>query len=421
MEHRSKQTRPRLGPRPLPLHLGAAAMTWLSSGIGLQILKDGWPGWNPTLANRAADLKTALENVDPDRLRHAVNQEILRRIGEFITGILAYRRHRHGRSVTEPPTIWKEGGSRLLDYGQNGEDPCLPCVLVVPSLINHADVLDLKESHSFLRMLAQSGTRPLLLDWGEPGAEEHCFTLTDYIAGRLTRAFNVVRDITRSKPILLGYCMGGTLVTPLAQTRQADISGLILMAAPWDFHSPGGEQLRATAALLNQPLKQFVAGLGEVPVDMIQMLFATLCPLEAAHKYRRLARQLRQSDAAGHRTIDAFTLLEDWLNDGPALAGNVALECLEVWYRRNDPARGCWTVGSVTVQPNQIELPSLAVIPRQDRIVPPQSALSLANALTDCALIRPNLGHIGIVTSRRCPDLAWKPIVTWIQKRFAHG
>ena len=59
--------------------------------------------------------------------------------------------------------------------------------LVVPSLINQSQVLDLLPGASMLRFLAAGGTRPLLVDWGAPGELERSFTLTDYVAGRLAR------------------------------------------------------------------------------------------------------------------------------------------------------------------------------------------------------------------------------------------
>ena len=48
-------------------------------------------------------------------------------------------------------------------------------------------MLDLLPGGSMLRFLAGEGLRPLLLDWGWPGAVERGFTLTDSIAGRLER------------------------------------------------------------------------------------------------------------------------------------------------------------------------------------------------------------------------------------------
>ncbi len=42
---RPAETRP--GPRPLPLHLSIAGMTWLGSQSALPLWRNGWPGWNP--------------------------------------------------------------------------------------------------------------------------------------------------------------------------------------------------------------------------------------------------------------------------------------------------------------------------------------------------------------------------------------
>jgi polyhydroxyalkanoate synthase len=61
-----QQTRPaetRPGPRPLPLHLSIAGMTWLGSQSALPLLRNGWPGWNPA----AAVCRLAAETTDRSR------------------------------------------------------------------------------------------------------------------------------------------------------------------------------------------------------------------------------------------------------------------------------------------------------------------------------------------------------------------
>ena len=50
-------------------------------------------------------------------------------------------------------------------------------MLVVPSLINRPYILDLAPGRSLLRWLAAQGLRPLLMDWGTPGAAEAGFDL----------------------------------------------------------------------------------------------------------------------------------------------------------------------------------------------------------------------------------------------------
>ena len=119
---------------------------------------------------------------DPEELRAAFDQA-LRVDRALIAGIAAYRADPYVREMRDPPAVWEESETRLLDYGGSG-----PAVLFVPSLINRAYILDLMEGGSMLRWLAGQGAHPYLLDWGWPGEVEREFSLTDYIAGRLERA-----------------------------------------------------------------------------------------------------------------------------------------------------------------------------------------------------------------------------------------
>src|SRR5207237_553593 len=163
--------------------------------------------------------------------------------------------------------------ARLLDYGSGGE----PAVLVIPSLINRYYVLDLLPERSFLRHLAEQGLRPLVLDWGEPGAAERDYTLTDYIAGPLDAAAATARQLSGAPIAILGYCMGGLLALALALRRPADVACLALLATPWDFHAEQPAQAQLVGELA-QWLPVFLDGADPLPVVVIQMLFLALDP-----------------------------------------------------------------------------------------------------------------------------------------------
>ena len=109
-------------------------------------------------------------------------------------------------------------------------------MLVVPSLINRWEVLDLTAEKSLLRAMAAAGLRPYLVDWGTPDDEERRFDSTAYVA-RLERALGFVAKRARRAPAVMGYCMGGTLTVALAARRPRRVAGLALLAAPWDFHA----------------------------------------------------------------------------------------------------------------------------------------------------------------------------------------
>jgi polyhydroxyalkanoate synthase len=411
----------RRGPRPLALHLmlaawrgtAAAAMTRSSpaSSTGSMRSSGGSPRWRSDEAAARAEAlarRLAGSGHGPADLGAAVLRELARQDRELIAGIAAYRRHPWQRSLADPPAIWAEGGSRLLDYGATASLPDdAPVLLVVPSLVNRAHVLDLLEGGSMLRFLAARGLRPLLLDWGWPGEAERRFTLTDYIAGRLERALAASAAEAGGPVRLAGYCMGGLLTLAAAQRRPDLVRGLAVLATPWDFHAGDPDRARALAAGL--PLYEPALAFAEaLPVDILQTLFAALDPFGVAAKYRAFARL----DPASPRAR-LFVALEDWLNDGIPLAAPVARECLAGWYGRNEPALGEWRIAGLAVDPASVRCPAFVAVPGRDRIVPPESALPLAEALPGAVLHQPAAGHIGMAAGSGAEAALWRPLADW--------
>lgn len=401
----------RRGPRPLLLHLMLAQARSMMSLANLPAASTGstaaWPPWNADGFSRIA-AALAQAGAGPsggaERFAAAVVRELSQADRALVAGIAAYRRHPYARRLADPPAIWAEGGSRLLDFGGDGKP-----VLVVPSLINRAYVLDLAEGASFMRWLAAAGVRALLLDWGWPEETERQFTLTDYVAGRLLRAAEATQAATGEAPVLAGYCMGGTMAAGAAALRPAQFRAFAALATPWDFHAPdSGVQGKGLAAMvpLLEPLFAFN---GTLPVDALQLLFAALDPFAIADKYRGFARL----DPAGARA-EKFVALEDWLNDGVPLAAPVARTCLAEWYGRNDTARGAWRVAGLPVRADSITLPSFVATPARDRIVPPESAEALAAALPQAHVHRPAAGHIGMVAGSTAERALWQPFRQWL-------
>lgn len=415
------ETRPTLrgGPRPLPLHLTTALNSWLSSQAALPLLKNGSIDWRPEVAARGEALSRRLASAaapspsqslsknSSDPFDRAVTQEVFRRLHGLAAGIKSYRSHPYHRELPPPATLWREGTTRLLDFCPDGGQP----VLFVPSLVNRAYILDLSAERSLLRWLAaETGLRPLLVDWDAPGAAERKFTLTDYIAGRLDAAFDAAHATSPGgAPIAIaGYCMGGLLALALANRRQAQVSRLALLATPWDFHTERVAQAEAAGRAI-AALDPLLEASGELPVDIIQSMFAGLDPFLVLRKFIAFAQLDPASDKAAQ-----FVALEDWLNDGVPLAAPVARECLAGWYGENAPHLGQWRVGGEIVDPAAFTKPALVLVPEQDRIVPPKSANALGQALPDATVKTLPFGHIGMVAGVRAKSAVWEPLAEWL-------
>jgi polyhydroxyalkanoate synthase subunit PhaC len=352
---------PRLGPRPLAVHL-------------LQARRAAVSGEEPGL------------------------------LEDFLCGVRRYWAHPYRRRQALCPVLWSSGPARLLDHGPPDGWP----VLVVPSLINRAYILDLMPGRSLVRHLAGHGLRPLLLEWGEPGPAERRMPLDDHIVQHLGGALAALQAEGLPRPVVLGYCMGGLLAVALATLHRERIAGVALLAVPWDFHASDPALARAIG---QGPAPWLGDALGGLPVDVLQLLFAALDPLQVPRKFARFARR----DPTSAEAV-AFVAVEDWLNDGVALGGEVARACLAGWGGANQPARGAWRVAGRPIRPEALKLPALVAIPERDRIVPPASAAALAESLPDATVLRPRGGHIAMIVGAAAERDLWRPLAAWLRQ-----
>ncbi|OAN52293.1 poly-beta-hydroxybutyrate polymerase [Paramagnetospirillum marisnigri] len=365
------------------------------------------------MAEAGRSLSRSLASVGPEALKRfdeALAAEAGRRHEAFLAGIEAYRHHPYRRAMPPVPLAWSQGTTRLWDYRAATCPADAPPVLVVPSLINRAYILDLSPKRSVMRYLAEKGLAPFLVDWDAPGPEERGFTLTDYIAGRLDAALDRVVALTGRKPVVVGYCMGGLLALALAQRRPDSVAGLVLLATPFDFLA-GRESNAVLMRALAKPLGELIAAAGVAPVDMLQSMFSALDPGLAARKFAAFTRLKPKSAKARD-----FVALEDWANDGVDLAGPVARECLFDWYAENSPAEGRWLIAGRAVRPEDVTIPSLLMVPHRDRIVPPISALPLAERLHGAKLLMLSGGHVGMLTGPRAKSDVYGPLMRWIRR-----
>lgn len=374
----------------------------------LPFSKSGSLNWR-VAKDKTEGLADALTAADPVLLANAVEKKARQRFSLFLEGVNLYRHHTYTRNVEDPPVVAASGATRVLKYSGTAESS-RASVFVVPSLVNQSYILDLSENNSFMRWLAAQGIDGYLVDWGRPGDTERGFDLSDYVAGRLEGLFDTVHSLSQRPLFVLGYCMGGNLALALAIRRQSHIAGLALLATPWDFHAADEASARALGVTA-QSFEPQMTLLGELPTDILQLLFCMLDPLLGFRKFQHLAAMEPTS-----RRAENFVALEDWLNDGVPLVAAVARECLGRWYGENDTARGQWRISGHVVDPAAFSQPAIAMIPAQDRIVPPASALALASALPNNRILMPRAGHIGMMAGHNAESSVWRPLRSWLQE-----
>lgn len=387
------------------MHLNLALWQWMSALGALQGLKSGFTPLKPALFP-PNPLMQSLQNPD---LLEAVEREARKRLQSLLAGVNNYLNHPYRRTLEEPPAVWRAGSARLLDYGPAcGVGRHAPPLLLIPSLINRYYILDLQKGRSFARYLAESGYRPYIIDWGDPGPAEHSFATADYVTRYLLPAIETI-GAERQKPVgLIGYCMGGLLALAAAQLAPQRVSQLSLLATPWDFFSQDFPRIPLDPPYV-QKLELLINRHRTLPASVVQTVFYALNPWAFNSKFRGFAHMDQQSNAA-----DDFMALEQWVNHGVDMAQGVAKDCFLHWSQRNITMRGLWQVGGQSINPSQIRVPAFIAMPENDHIVPYHCAYPLARLMPQATVCQPAAGHVGMMVGSQAQQTLWQPLTNWL-------
>lgn len=339
----------------------------------------------------------AMAMVTPDMAPDAVDAHA-QAIKRMIAGIQKYQSFSYRRDLSFPAPLWSDGGSRLYHYPAAGTARAV--LLVVPSMINGAEILDLHPNRSFVRWMAGRGVDVYLLDWGAP-RDDPGLQQMDGVMARLNDAASFVAARAGGAVDALGYCMGGTLLYGAAAARPDLFRKIITLSAPWDFHA-GDPTMRAQVMTGAASALQLLEAKNFLPVDWIQTVFAHVNPRLALDKFSSFLDM--QGDDA-----DLFVAVEDWLNGGQDLSAGVARTCILDWYGHNAPVKGAWV--DLTALRGH---PLLLVAAARDILVPPDSAVAAAQYFEAPTILRPDCGHISLMAGRRAMENVWVPACDWL-------
>lgn len=356
----------RSAPRPLSVYLGAA-MTMLGPEAGPE----------EQAAHRAA-------------------------MERMLLGIRKYQAHPYRRPAGDLAEIWRKETS-VLSFcpAKPGRDKA-GAVLLIPSMINGPEILDLIPGRSFTRWMAEQGFDIYLLDWGKPVTDAGLRTL-DNVLQRLADAAAAVYERHGGPVDALGYCMGGTLLLGAAAAHPALFRRLVLLSAPWDFHA-GDPRMMMQVMTGTPSALSLLEEKAALPVDWIQNVFARVNPRLALTKFAAFLEM--ENDSEEERI---FIAVEDWLNSGQDLSAGVARTCIMDWYTHNKPAKGEWVDMKALAGHD-----ALVVAAGKDILVPPESAAAVVRALPESLVIKPPCGHISLMAGRNARTTVWEPIRDWL-------
>ena len=290
---------------------------------------------------------------------------------DALAGLAKYEQAERPPPPNPLPQLAGVGGACLRDHGGSG-----PPALLIPSLINPPNILDLDRQTSLAGAVSRMGRRVVLLDWGSAEGRSD-LSIADHMTELLVPLIAEIGE----PPALIGYCLGGTMA--IAAAGLAPVERLVTLAAPWHFSNYPAES-RATLQQLWANTGATAERLGALPMEVLQGAFWSLDPQRTVRKFAEFAALELDSEAAAR-----FVMLEDWANDGEPLPFPAARELLEDLFGADHPGRGEWQVGGRPVD-DRPSVPTLHCTASRDRITP--AATAAAGPSEQIAA-----GHVGMV------------------------
>jgi len=299
---------------------------------------------------------------------------------------------------------------RLREYGGKGTKR----LMVVAAPIKRPYIWDLSPSVSAIRHCLRRGLRVHLLEWLPASEMTGNNGFAEYTNAICECATRIADTGTKEKAFLIGHSLGGTLAAIFAAEAPASIRGLVLLGAPLCFQ-PGTSRFRdALMSLLPSDLSDAEPW----PGSLLSHLSALASP--KTFLWSRLA------DAAfsigDHHALEIHARVERWALDEIPLPGKLVHQLIQWLYRENRLCRGELQIDGKLFGPQNISVPTLAVVNRTDDIAPLESIKPFIDAMPnkDVRIIEHwgeigvSLQHLGILIGQKAHGQVWPEIISWI-------
>ena len=319
---------------------------------------------------------------------------------------------------TPADVVYREHALILKRYRRpEGVEPAgtLP-LLLVPSLVNRSDILDLLPDESMARWLVHQGHDVFLVDWGEANPGQRQCKLDYYVDHYLDRVIRRVCKVAKVPRIhTLGYCLGGTLLTLyLASHKDAPVASFTAMTTPVNFVDKG--MLSWWSRKEHFDVDKIVNAFGNVPEQFFRSTFPWIVPTGNIRKLKTIAD--KHGDDA---FLKSFLALDIWITENVPFPGEAYRQLIRELYQENRLMEDTMMVGGRTARLGDIKTPLLAFVAKHDHVAPCDSCQALhdrAGSLKrELAVIE--AGHLGPALGRdargKRTDEFWKRLDAWLR------
>ncbi|WP_078409189.1 class III poly(R)-hydroxyalkanoic acid synthase subunit PhaC [Priestia abyssalis] len=317
--------------------------------------------------------------------------------------------------LTPKEVIWKKNKAQLYRYTSKKEQVHRTPILMVYALINKPYILDLTPGNSLVEYLLERGFDVYLLDWGTPGLEDADMKLDDYILDYIPRAAKKVLKTSGASDLsILGYCMGGTMLSiSAALNEELPIKNLIFMTSPFDFSDTGLYGSFLDERYFN--VDKVVDTLGNVPPEMIDFGNKMLKPI--TNFYGPYVTLVDRSE--NQRFVESWKLMQKWVGDGIPFPGEAYRQWIREFYQQNKLINGELTIRGRKVDLSNIKANVLNIAASRDHIAMPHQVEALMDVISskDKEFKLLQTGHVSVVFGPKAVKETYPSIGDWLEPR----
>jgi polyhydroxyalkanoate synthase len=308
--------------------------------------------------NLVKGLDNLLEDIDRGHGQLSIRQSAdAFRIGENI-------------ATTPGKVVFRNELLELLQFDPTTEEVHERPLLIFPPWINKYYIMDLRPENSFIKWLVGQGYTVFVASWINPDRKLAQKTFEDYMRDGIFAALDAVEQATGVRdPNVVGYCIGGTLLTAtlgyMAATKDTRIHSATFWAAQADFSEAGDLTVFVDEAQL-EALHQQMENAGGV--------------LEGS-KMATTFNMLRANDLIWSFVINNYMLgkqpmpfdLLYWNSDTTRMPEKTHLFYLRECYKENNLAKGKMVLGGKPIDLSKVKVPVYLQSAKEDHIAPYRS------------------------------------------------
>jgi polyhydroxyalkanoate synthase len=274
-----------------------------------------------------------------------------------------------GENVATAPgkVVFRNDLIELLQFDPTTAEVYERPLLIFPPWINKFYILDLRPENSFIRWAVGRGYTVFVVSWVNPDAKLAKKTFEDYMRVGIFAALEAVQKATGvADPNVIGYCIGGTLLSAtlayMAAKKDDRIHSATFFAAQADFSEAGDLQIFIDDVQLEALEQQMVQSGGVLEGSKMATTF----------------NMLRANDLIWSFVVNNYLLGKDpvpfdllyWNSDTTRMPEATHLFYLRQFYKNNALAKGNMSFDGVKLDLSKVKVPTYLQSAREDHIAP---------------------------------------------------